>query len=72
MSYGKLVSNMKIDEAIANLRKQINCECELYCRNYCSQCEDYVSQTQYIASMEKVIEYIEGRINGEKDKRPAD
>ena len=63
---------MKIDEAIANIRKQINCECELYCRNYCTQCEDYVPQTQYIASIEKVIEYIEGKINGEKDKRPAD
>ena len=39
-------------------------------------CENYVPQNERIASMEKVIEYIEGKINGEtmekNDKRPAD
>jgi len=64
------VSNMKIDEAITNLRKLINCRCHIYCREHCVYCEDYVPQIERIASMEKVIEYIEGKNNGEN--RPAD
>jgi len=67
---------MKIDEAITNLRKLINCRCSIYCREHCVYCENHVPQIERIASMEKVIEYIEGKINGEtmekNDKRPAD
>lgn len=67
---------MKIDEAIANLRKLINCRCSIYCREHCVYCENHVPQNERIASMEKVIECIEGKINGEtmekNDKRPAD
>ena len=56
---------MKIDEAIANLRKLINCRCSIYCREHCVYCENHVPQIERIASMEKVIEYIEGKNNGE-------
>ena len=67
---------MKIDEAITNLRKLINCRCNIYCREHCVYCENYVPQTERIASMEKVIECIEKKINGKtmekNDKRPAD
>ncbi len=42
----------------------------IYCREHCVYCKDYVPQIERIASMEKVIEYIEGKNSGEN--RTAD
>ena len=53
---------MPIDEAVEVLKKLLACRTNLYCRTYCSECQNDETHIRKLSAIETAIAYLENGI----------